>query len=172
MLAFVADALTFSRLLGAALLTWLGLQGVPLRWAILVGAVAWSTDMLDGWVARHASTPTRLAPYDFAIDAVLYAGTLTYLTLLHYLPALGVLAFVAVALVASLLIRRKAVPILCVRLVDLAAAVVIFIHEPRLGWLLLVGLALMAVVYRRRLAERVPRWLAELATLFGLRIHT
>jgi phosphatidylglycerophosphate synthase len=172
MLAFVADTLTFSRLVAAAVLVWLGSTGALLREAVLVVVLAWTTDMLDGWAARHASKPTRLAPYDFAIDTTLYAGTLAYLTMAGFLPAWPVLAFVAMALLAWLIVRRKAVQILTVRLIDVAAAVVIFTHEPVIGWLLVLWLAVMALVYRRRLAKRVPRWLAELARIFGLTSET
>lgn len=169
MFAFLADALTFSRLIAAALLIWLGLQDAPLASAVVVSVLAWATDMLDGWAARHATTPTRLAPYDFAIDTVLYAGILAYLTLVHYLPVLGVLSFAVLAVIASLVLQGKAVKILAVRLIDLAGAVVVFIHEPVLGWLIVLWLAVMSLVYRRRLAERVPLWLAELARLAGKR---
>ncbi|HEX9117724.1 MAG TPA: hypothetical protein VGA61_16760, partial [Anaerolineae bacterium] len=157
------------RLISAALLIWLGLQDAPLASAVVVSVLAWATDMLDGWAARHATTPTRLAPYDFAIDTVLYGGILAYLTLVHYLPVLGVLSFAVLAVIASLVFQGKAVKILAVRLIDLACAVVVFIHEPMLGWLIVLWLAVMTLVYRRRLAERVPLWLAELARLAGKR---
>ncbi len=168
MVAFTADLLTFSRLIAAGVLAWLGTQGEgSLPTAVGVGVSAWATDMLDGWAARHASTPTRLAPYDFAIDTALYGGTLAYLTLAGFLPRDPVLAFVAVSAAAGLAFRRKAVQIVFVRLIDLAAAVVVFTHEPVAGWLLVAWLAVMALIYRRRLAKRVPRFICELASLVG-----
>lgn len=170
MFAFVADLFTFSRLIAAALLIWLGFQGPgTLRAAILVIVIAWTTDQLDGWAARRARTPTHLAPYDFAIDTCLYVATLAYLTLAGFLPAVPVLIFALVALIAAVAVRRKAVQIACIRLIDLALAVVIFSHEPLIGLLLVFWLVCLAVIYRRRLLQRVPRWFAEMARLLGLK---
>jgi len=168
MLAFTADVLTCSRLLAAALLVWLGTRGATsLRTAVLVGVVAWTTDQLDGWAARRSATPTRLAPYDFVIDTTLYAATLAYLTLAGFLPAAPVLAFGMLALAGWLIFRHKVVGVLFVRVVDLAALVVIFEHEPKIGGLLVVWLVILAIGYRRRLLERLPRWFSELACLLG-----
>jgi phosphatidylglycerophosphate synthase len=164
--AFLADLLTFSRLFAAALLLWLGLQGPQtLQAAILTCVAGWTTDQLDGWAARRAHTPTRLAPYDFAIDTTLYAATLAYLVMAGFLPLWPALAFAGVAGVAGILIRRKAVQVLAIRLIDLAAAVVIFTHNLTAGVLLVAWLAVLGVLYRRRLRDRVPNWFAELGRL-------
>ena len=170
MFAVMADLLTLSRLIAAGILFWLGLQGPQtLTLAIVVCVLGWTTDQLDGWAARRATTPTRLGAADFVIDAVLYAATLAYLALTGYLPRIPVMAFVCVALAASLAFRRKAVAIVFVRLIDLACFVIIFRYRPLAGGLLLLWLALTAVIYRRRLAERVPPWVRELIQLAGLR---
>ncbi len=166
MLAAAADLLTFSRLIGAGIMLWLSLQGprsLPL--AILVACLSWTTDQLDGWAARRASTPTHLAPADFAIDSVLYACTLAYLVIAGFAPVAPVIAFVVLGLGLWLLCRRKAIVILCLRLIDLLSAVVIFKHVPLIGVLLVAWVGVLAVLYRRRIAERVPHWLAELAQL-------
>ncbi len=168
MLAFTADVLTCSRLIAAALLVWLGTRGAPsLRMAVLVGVAAWTTDQLDGWAARRSASPTRLAPYDFVIDTTLYAATLAYLTLAGFLPTGPVLAFGALALAGWLAFRHKVIGVLFVRVVDLAAVVVVFEHEPKIGGLLILWLVVLAIGYRRRLMERLPRWFNELACLLG-----
>jgi phosphatidylglycerophosphate synthase len=168
MLAVAADLLTFSRLIAAGIMLWLGLQGPQtLPWAILVAVLAWTTDQLDGWAARRASTPTHLAPADFAIDSALYACTLAYLVMTGFVPAAPAIAFVVLALGLWLIYRRKAIAILCVRLIDLLSALVIFKHKPLIGALLVGWVVVLAVLYRRRLMERVPLWLAELAHLVG-----
>jgi phosphatidylglycerophosphate synthase len=166
MLAVAADLFTFSRLIAAGIMLWLGLQGpqtLPL--AILVAVLAWTTDQLDGWAARRASRPTHLAPFDFAIDTTLYGATLAYLVLAGFVPRAPVVAFVALALVLTAIYRRKAVIVLCVRLIDLLCAVIIFKYVPLIGVLLAAWVAGLAVLYRRRVMERVPRWVAELAHL-------
>jgi phosphatidylglycerophosphate synthase len=168
MLAVAADLLTFSRLIAAGILLWLGLQGPQtLQWAILVAVLAWTTDQLDGWAARRASTPTHLAPADFAIDSTLYACTLAYLAMTGYVPAAPAIAFGVLVVGLWLVYRRKAIAILCLRLIDLLSAVVIFKHVPLIGALLVGWVAVLTFLYRRRVMERVPHWLAELADLVG-----
>jgi hypothetical protein len=168
--AVTADLLTFSRLIAAGILVWLGLQGPQtLPVAIAVSVLAWSTDQLDGWAARRATSPTRLAPADFAIDRVLYGATLAYLVLAGYVPAGPAAVFVVAALSLSVIYRRKAVDVLAVRLIDLLCAVIIFQHKPLIGCLLIVWLAILVVIYRRRVAQRVPQWFVELARLAGLK---
>ena len=165
-LAVTADVLTLSRVFAAIGLVWLGTQGPDtLPMATLVCVLAWTTDQLDGWAARRADTPTRLAPADFAIDTALYAGTLAYLTLAGFLVPVLALCFVILTVAVSAIYRRKAVEILWVRLIDLASAIVIFTHKPLIGFLLLAWLALLGIIYRRRITERVPRWMGELRQL-------
>ncbi len=104
-----------------------------------------------------SASPTRLAPYDFVIDTTLYAATLAYLTLAGFLPTGPVLAFGALALAGWLAFRHKVIGVLFVRVVDLAAVVVVFEHEPKIGGLLILWLVVLAIGYRRRLMERLPR---------------
>ena len=168
--AIAADALTFSRLIAAGILLWLGAQGpgrLPI--AILVGVLAWTTDQLDGWAARRASTPTRLASADFAIDTTLYACTLGYLTLAGFVPLAPALIFSGVAVAVSLIYRRKAIELLWLRMIDLACLIVIFSRLPVIGYILVIWLALLGVIYRKRILIRVPHWLAELRNLLRLR---
>jgi len=166
MLATIADLLTFSRVIAAGVLVWLGTRGpTSLPTAALVTVLAWTTDQLDGWVARRAAGPTRLANFDFPIDATYYLGILTYLVLARFLPPLPVLAFVLLSLAAWLALRRKAIAIVSVRIVDLTCATLLLIHAPWLAGLALVWLALLGLIYRKRLRERVPRWFRELRAL-------
>ncbi len=164
MYATLADLLTLSRIAAAGVLAWLGfVRGQDaLPAAVLVLVAAWTTDQLDGWAARRGGVPTHLGRYDFVFDLILYAGVLTYLAAARFVPAWLAAVFVIVAAAALLLARRKAVIVLCLRLLDLAAVTLLFIHQPRIGALVLAWLAVLALIYRRRLAERVPAWAREL----------
>ena len=164
MLAVIADLLTLSRIAAAGILAWLGMTAgaTGLGAAALVTVLAWTTDQLDGWMARRSPTPTRLGPYDFPIDVVFYAGIVTYLITAGFVPPAVSLGFVVLAVIAWLVTRRKAVGLLALRIIDLTCAAVIFRHASVIGILLLVWVSVLAVIYRRRLAERVPRWLVEL----------
>lgn len=163
-MAWLADLLTLSRIAAAGVLIWLGraagASGLPA--AALVTVLGWTTDQLDGWAARRAAAPTRLKDYDFQIDAIFYIGILAYLTLAGFLPFWPVVGFLAVGVVAWLLSRRKAVAILFLRIIDGACGVILLAHEPAIGLVILLWLAVLAFIYRRRLAERVPGWLKDL----------
>ncbi len=167
MYALLADLLTLSRVAAAGLLLWLGpahgADALPV--AVGITVLAWTTDQLDGWAARRSATPTKLGPYDFPIDAAFYLGILGYLVTADYLPVVIAVVFLAVAMVAWFSTRRKAVGILCLRLIDLFAAGVIFSEQPLLGFLVLGWLLILAVLYRQRLSERVPRWFSDIRSL-------
>ena len=113
-------------------------------------------------VPRRSPTPTRLKDSDFYVDLIFYAGILAYLTLARFFPAWLVAGFVILGGAAWLLTRRKAVVILCLRIIDVACGVIIFRNVPVIGFMLVVWAVVLAVVYRRRLAERVPRWWGDL----------
>jgi phosphatidylglycerophosphate synthase len=164
MYALIADLLTFSRILAAGVLVWLGWTGgaPALPAAVLTIVLGWTTDQLDGWFARRSPTPTRLKDSDFYVDLIFYAGILAYLTLARFLPAWLVAGFVILGGVAWLLTRRKAVVVPCLRIIDVACGVIIFRNVPVIGFMLVAWAVVLAVVYRRRLAERVPRWWDDL----------
>jgi len=171
MSAFIADALTLSRLVAAAVLVWLGMLGPrTLDAALAVTVAAWTTDQLDGWFARRATTPTKLAPADFAIDTVLYGATLTYLTSAGFVSLQIAVAIVAATALLWLIYRRKAMVVVGVRAVDVASLVVVFKYRPWLGLALFGWLGLLGIIYRRRVVERLPRWLGELKELFKTRL--
>jgi hypothetical protein len=134
--------------------------------AALVVVLGWTTDQLDGWLARRSPTPTRLKDYDFQVDVFFYAGILAYLALAHFIPAWLVAGFVLVGVVAWLLTRRKAVAILFLRIVDVTCGVIVFAYAPAIGLILVAWLAVVAVAYRQRLVERVPRWFNDLRGLW------
>jgi phosphatidylglycerophosphate synthase len=167
MLAYAADLLTFSRLMAAGVLVWLGfVSGArSLQLAAFVVVLGWSTDQLDGLLARRAKRQTMLGSLEFPIDVVLYAAILAYLVLSGFLPVAPIVVLGALAAVLSLISQRKAVAVLCLRFIDLAALGIVFTHAPRIGLLLLAWLACLGVFYRKRIAVGVPEWLGQLAQL-------
>jgi len=171
MLALLADLLTLSRIGAAGVLVWLGITAgaASLPAAALVTVLGWTTDQLDGWVARLSPARTRLGVYDFPIDVIFYAGIVVYLVLSGFVPVMAAAGFMALSFAAWLASRRKAVAILALRVVDLTCAVVIFRNAAWIGYLLLVWLVLLGWIYRRRLVERVPRWFDDLRQMVSRR---
>ena len=170
--AVIADLLTLSRVVAAVVLFWLGLtEGASaLPAAALVTVLGWTTDQFDGWFARRSPTPTRLKDSDFCVDLIFYAGILAYLALSHFFPAWLVAGFVILGGAAWLLTRRKAVVVLCLRIIDGVYGVIIFTNAPVIGFMLVGWLVVLAVVYRRRLADRVPKWYRDLRGLWRGRV--
>jgi hypothetical protein len=166
--ALIADLLTLLRVVAAGVLLWLALTSgaSALPEAALVVVLGWTTDQLDGWFARRSPTPTRLKDCDFQVDLIFYAGILAYLASARFFPAWLVAGFVILGGVAWLLTHKKAVVIMCLRIIDVACGVVIFMNAPVIGLSLVVWLVVLAVVYRRRLAERVPKWFGDLRGLW------
>jgi phosphatidylglycerophosphate synthase len=171
MFALIADLLTLSRVLAAGVLVWLGLTGgaSELPVAVLVVMLGWTTDQLDGLFARRSPKPTRLKDYDFQVDIVFYAGILVYGAAAGFLPIWLIVAFVGLTTAAGLLTRRKAVVVLSLRIIDLTCGVIIFVYLPAAGFVLLAWAGLLAVLYRRRLAERVPKWWGDMCDLWRSR---
>jgi len=167
MFALAADLLTLCRVAAAAILVWLGASygAASLSAAMAVTLGAWISDQLDGWAARRADRPTRLGRYDFAVDTIYYAGILIYAALAGFLPPIVVAGIAALVAGAWLATQRKAVVVICVRIIDLLCLTVLFIYRPWLVAPVLIWLGLSAWIYRRRLVERSRLWWAEMTSL-------
>ena len=79
----VADMLTFTRAVIGVMFLWLGLtqgaQGLPQ--AVLLQTLAWTSDALDGPVARRSREyyHTWIGDHDLEVDMIVSAGLLGYL---------------------------------------------------------------------------------------------
>ncbi len=168
LMAFLTDALTLSRLVIALAILWLGWSygRAAFPQAILLATLGWITDAADGFIARRNHCPTRLGAVDFPIDASLTWASFAFLGLAGYLSPAVVIIYSALAGLATLWFRRKAVLVLFMRGIDLtllcfAIRYAFFYVLPLLGWLLF-----LAWLHRRRLLTSTPQWLRELWTLF------
>lgn len=177
----LADALTAGRLAIACWLLLLGWQHARLDHILLWVMLAWSTDVLDGPLARYSQTPpSRLGQADMVIDMSLAGATAAALALAGYLPGWAVAAWTA-AVAAAYWFR----PLATLRLMwaaglDLAAVILAWRHAPGVfrifvGWALLVALvAVLGGRLRNTVGDfvaglppavrhwfdlRLPRWL-------------
>ena len=84
----VADLLTIIRTLLAILLLWLGLKqgSAGLSAAVLVLILAWTSDILDGPLARRSQAPrqTWVCDHDLQADVILSTGLLAYMAFAGY----------------------------------------------------------------------------------------
>lgn len=111
----VADGLTASRALIALFIVLLGFGGKDaLSWVIYLIILGWTTDVLDGELARRALRrleereaqdeweQTWLGEHDFALDMVMVYASFLYLTLVGYVPPAWAFGYTLIAAVAIL----------------------------------------------------------------------
>lgn len=109
----VADGLTASRALIALFLVLLSLGGKEaLSWVIYLIILGWTTDVLDGELARRALRrleereareewqQTWLGEHDFALDMLMVYASFLYLTLVGYVPPSWAFLYTLIAAVA------------------------------------------------------------------------
>ncbi len=109
----VADGLTASRALIALLIVLLSLGGKDaLSWVIYLIILGWTTDVLDGELARRAlrrleereaqdeGEQTWLGEHDFALDMLMVYASFLYLTLVGYVPPMWAFGYTLVAAAA------------------------------------------------------------------------
>jgi len=108
---YLADLLTGTRALLAFWLVWLGLNGGAERLAAASVALiaAWTTDILDGPLARRApqTTQTWLGDHDLEVDVLVSLGVWSYLTLSGFIAPPLAVAYVLLC-VALLWFARSA----------------------------------------------------------------
>ena len=107
----LADFLTASRFGLAWVLLWLGISrgaaGLPSAVVILI--IAWTTDVLDGPLARKdlSSQHTWIGDHDLEIDMSVSLGGLTFLVLAGYLPAWIAVSYVIICLILLWRVRSQ-----------------------------------------------------------------
>src|SRR5918995_5764419 len=107
----LADALTLMRALSGAVLVWLGwaFGAAALSWALATLVFAWTTDILDGAVARRGANPRRswVGENDLLFDVWVAVGVSGYLTLVGYVPPLVAGAYLIMAGLPAAYLRSK-----------------------------------------------------------------
>jgi phosphatidylglycerophosphate synthase len=112
----IADTLTVTRVFLALFILWLGVTGgsqaLPAAMTALI--FAWSTDVLDGPLARRApSVPqTWVGERDLQADMSVGLGVLGYLTFAGFVPLWAGVAYLAASAALLLLFRSRHVGML------------------------------------------------------------
>ncbi len=148
-MALIADALTASRLLLAVLMAVTVASG-SLPTAILVLVVAWSTDLLDGRLARAASGETRLGAWDFRIDVSLGSAILIGLMLSGVASPWLVIVAITVLAGLTLLTGNPAPAMLLLAFAYAWFLWLLLDLRPPLWWLPFASIAALLVIDRRR----------------------
>lgn len=157
--ALLADALTASRLIVAGVILLLGfvVGQTALGIVFLLTLFAWTTDLLDGTVARWSGPQphTRLARWDLWIDIALVVATLTFTIVIRLLHPVLALAYPVGLAVMYFAFHSPA----RLREVNTMAHAVTFgaivVGAPSLVAPLLAWLGAMLVAFRRRAAQEM-----------------
>lgn len=111
----IPDVLTLSRGLIAAAIVALGfaerfqlLAGSALPTVLLLTMLGWTTDILDGRLARrYNKPPTWVGEQEFAFDMVMVFSGLCYLVLSRFIPFIPAIIYVMVAAAFIAYFRSK-----------------------------------------------------------------
>lgn len=168
----VADVLTASRF--AAALT---LIGIGLAWgaralipAVILSLVAWSTDSIDGALARKDPNwhPTWIGEQDVLFDAALALGILAYFVLSGLFPARIALLWLGAWGVLFLLTRARAVLLLALGGMDGMVLWSTFRANRDLGWIVVGWMVIVAFLDRRRFRQVLAIFFGSAAHVLGL----
>jgi phosphatidylglycerophosphate synthase len=165
-LKYLADFLTFSRLLIAAVLVGLGwLKGSEgLQLAAVLMVLSWASDMLDGSLARRSRVTfkTWIGNQDLYFDMLVAVGLLIYLSIAGYINTSLSIIYILIWIVffwwfgiLSVLGKLFQAPIYAWFIF------VTFQHAPIYGWMIVIFL-LIALVFTwpRFPQETVPGFLS------------
>lgn len=115
-MAVLADLLTFARSLIAIAIVLLAafLGKRSFRFFILLLLLGWTSDILDGKLARSAATETSLGKLDFAFDVLLVLSSFFYLTAIKIVDRKTFLVYVIAIVAVSLILRSKSLTMLLI----------------------------------------------------------
>jgi len=166
----LADALTLTRALSGAVLVWLGwaLGAAALPWALATLVFAWTTDILDGALARRDPNPrqTWVGEQVLLFDVWVAVGVSGYLAFAGYISPLAAGAYLICAGLVAAYLRSKAFAKV-VQAVPYAMLVLIgLLDAPLFGLLALAWIVLaITITWPRFPREQVPEFLAEVRDL-------
>jgi len=150
----LADALTASRLVFAAMLVAIGLnqRQEGLRLAVALFVLGWTADTFDGHLGERSGYigTTLLSRNDVAVDVAFSLGGLSYFVIAGFVPFLAGLVYVALAGAVYAAFPLRSVLVALQAPVTAIPLVVSLLKAPTLALLLAVwALALLAVDFRR-----------------------
>ncbi|UCF10820.1 MAG: CDP-alcohol phosphatidyltransferase family protein [Candidatus Bipolaricaulota bacterium] len=148
----VPDLLTASRGVIAAAIASLGFVGpAALEAVILLTMLGWTTDILDGRLARrYHKPPTWIGEREFLFDMLLVFSGLCYLVMAGYVPFVPAAAYVAVAAVCIAYFRLKSVTMSFATPLVALPLVIAYINARQAAWWYLIWIALVLLLDWKR----------------------
>lgn len=173
----VADLLTASRGLIALLIVLLSLEGKrALPMVILLTIVGWTTDILDGQLARRAAAEgaldlegdenTWIGEHDFALDMIMVYAGFFYLAAAGYVPTQWALGYTLLAAFFVLLTRGSKSVTMLLAFPLVALPLLIAVREaPWAAYVYGIWIVLALILFWHRFVGVVKEFLEGMAHL-------
>ena len=164
--ARAADTLTLARLALAVLIALvIAVDRLLLGAVILV--CGWTTDTMDGVLARRAPGMTNLGPWDATIDGMVGVGLMVGLVMGGYVPAVWLIPILTLG--GLLLFVRSAASGMLLQGISYGWFLWILASENTSGFVLVVAAITIAAIIHGHRVPRVllPKFFADLARLKG-----
>ena len=164
--ARAADTLTLARLALAVLIALvIAVDRLLLGAVILV--CGWTTDTMDGVLARRAPGMTNLGPWDATIDGMVGVGLMVGLVMGGYVPAVWLIPILTLG--GLLLFVRSAASGMLLQGISYGWFLWILASENTSGFVLVVATITIAAIIHGHRVPRVllPKFFADLARLKG-----
>jgi len=162
------DILTVSRGVIAALIIALGLVGPrALGWVIFLTMIGWTTDILDGRLARRQHKgPTWIGEHEFAFDMMMVFAALCYLVMAGFVPVLPAGIYVTVALLFIILFQSKSVTMSFAFPLVALPLIVAYFRSPHLAYIYIAWMALALLYDWRRFFGVVREFIENIKKLY------
>lgn len=162
----IADLLTGLRFFCALVIVFCALTASPhlLPLVVIFTIIGWTTDILDGRMARMDSMGRRtwIGDHDFAVDMVLIYSGLLYFIAADYLPFWPFFCYGIYAAVTAFVWTKKSVMMAVAAPVASLPLVFSLIHYPLWGWVFLGWIVLALVANWRRFTGIVGGFIEDM----------
>ncbi len=161
------DYLTVSRGIIAAIIVALGFVGPEaLERVILLTLLGWTTDILDGRLARRYNKgATWVGEREFVFDMVMVFAGLCYLVMAGFIPVIPAGIYVTVTAICIAYFRSKSITMSLAFPVVAVPLIVAYFNAPRAAWFYAIWIVLALIFDWRRFKGVVLEFLYNLKVL-------
>jgi len=163
-----SDCLTLARgLISLTLFAFipLGIKSVGLGTILYI--VGWTTDILDGRIARAFAKEGRLARWDFPLDMILTGAGAAYCAYMGIIPWLFFWIWGVLWLLLSVITRNQAVIMLIAFVCHVVSGIGLARAEPLWFWVLVAWIALVLALDFRRFGQVVLNFIRSAGEWIG-----
>lgn len=164
----LADTLTASRAVISLIIVLLGFAGKRvLATVVLLTIIGWTTDVLDGRLARRdkSGRTTWIGDHDFPFDMLMVFATLVYMAMAGFVPAWFAVIYTAVAGIFVLYFRSKAVTMAFAFPLVALPLIIAYREAPVAAYAFIVWIIIALIFDRHRFAGVVGEFIEGMRRL-------